>query len=202
MNELYYGYLEGCRIFNELNALPEKGWEWHHTLPQCLFGDQPFGLWLTKEQHAIASVLQSYAFGTCCVTGMMKKHLPEKWHKFVSFWLSSQSTRVGRHTKNKKWWKKNGKYRRAHECPGEGWILSKPPSYLSLNSPEAMEKKKEKLRGEGNGMFGKKMSPEALEKKSVAMSGKLHWVNAQGKTCRSRECPGPEWQRGRKWRPQ
>jgi hypothetical protein len=63
-----------------------------------------------------------------------------------------------------------------------------------------MEKKKEKLRGAGNGMFGKKMSTEALEKKSVAMLGKLHWVNAQGKTCRSVECPGPEWQRGRKWR--
>jgi hypothetical protein len=34
------------------------------------------------------------------------------------------------------------------------------------------------------------------------MKGKKHWVNFQGKTCRSIECPGPEWQQGRKWRPQ
>jgi len=27
------------------------------------------------------------------------------------------------------------------------------------------------------------------------------WVTEQGKTCRSTECPGQEWQRGRKWRP-
>ncbi len=199
---LYYRYLEGCRNFNELNDLPEKGWEWHHTLPQCLFGDQPIGLWLTKEQHAKASVLQSYAFGVCCVTGMMKKHLPEGWKKSVTFWLVQQSRRVGKHTKGKKWWSKNGKFSRAHQCPGEGWVLSKPPSFTVLNSPEATRKKKEKLRGEGNGMFGKKLPESALRTKSEKMKGKLHWVNEEGKTQRARECPGPEWQRGRKWRPQ
>jgi hypothetical protein len=31
--------------------------------------------------------------------------------------------------------------------------------------------------------------------------GKSWWINSEGKTCRSIECPGPEWQRGRKWRP-
>jgi len=55
------------------------------------------------------------------------------------------------------------------------------------------------------GMEGKSHSEEAKEKMKgprAKMKGKKHWVNAQGKTCRSRECPGPEWQRGRKWRPQ
>ena len=54
-------------------------------------------------------------------------------------------------------------------------------------------------------MEGKNHTEEAKEKMRgprPAMSGKLHWVNEEGKTIRSRECPGPEWQRGRKWRPQ
>jgi len=30
--------------------------------------------------------------------------------------------------------------------------------------------------------------------------GKVWWINSEGKTLRSKEKPGPEWQRGRKWR--
>ncbi len=55
------------------------------------------------------------------------------------------------------------------------------------------------------GMLGKNHSEKAREKMSgprPSMSGKKHWVNEAGKSIRSRECPGPEWQRGRKWRPQ
>lgn len=86
--EIYYAYLRGCAEFNQQES-PEAGWEWHHTLPQCLFGDQPIGLWLTKEQHAVASVLQSEAFQLCCVTGMMKKHLPEKWWPLFRKWKAT-----------------------------------------------------------------------------------------------------------------
>jgi hypothetical protein len=261
MDGLYYRYLERCQNFNELNNLPEKGWEWHHTLPQCLFGDQPFGLWLTKEQHAIASVLQSYAFGTCCVTGMMKEHLPEKWHEHFRFWRAKPMQKInkektkeerqkqgrksmqhpnvvasrfrenyssermeqrrewgrnshtpesridagkkgGSKSKGKSWWTDGVNFTTAHECPGESWVPSQPPSRQSCYTPEANQKRRESLSGEKNPMFGEKHSKNNLEKMSVAMTGQLHWVNSQGKTCRSRECPGPGWQRGRKWRPQ
>jgi len=53
------------------------------------------------------------------------------------------------------------------------------------------------------GMLGKTHREESKEKMRgprPSMAGRLQWVNAEGKTCRSRECPGPEWQRGRKWR--
>lgn len=76
---IYYRYLEGCRNFNELNDLPEKGWEWHHTLPRCIFGDQPLGLWLTKEQHALATLLQSLTFNRCCLFGEQLNLLPYAW---------------------------------------------------------------------------------------------------------------------------
>jgi len=54
-------------------------------------------------------------------------------------------------------------------------------------------------------MEGKNHTDESKEKMRgprPKMKGKKHWVNSEGKTCRSRECPGPGWQRGRKWRPQ
>lgn len=76
---IYYRYLEGCRNFNELNDLPEEGWEWHHTLPRCIFGDQPIGLWLTKEQHALATLLQSLIFNRCCLFGDQLKLLLVAW---------------------------------------------------------------------------------------------------------------------------
>jgi hypothetical protein len=98
MDELYYGYLEGCRNYNELNALPEKGWEWHHILPQCLFGDQPLGLWLTKEQHAIASALQSLFFGVNCLCPWHVKHLPPKLWRACKPLFQSDKEKIGQKT--------------------------------------------------------------------------------------------------------
>jgi hypothetical protein len=108
----------------------------------------------------------------------------------------------GQKMKGKLWWNNGVTQTRAFECPGEGWVLSQPPSRQSCYTPEANQKRKESLSGEKNPMFGRKHSKNNLEKMSVAMTGQFHWVNSQGKTCRSRECPGPGWQRGRKWRPQ
>ena len=206
MNELYYGYLQGCRDFNELNGLPEEGWEWHHTLPQCLFGDQPFGLWLTKEQHAIASVLQSYAFGTCCVTGWMKQHLPENW---LSHW---------------KFWKREGFLKnRFEEQSFANWKVSvaqnnwnndqvnkrRGDSVRNRNRDPESQKRRSKAARETQNKPEVKAKhaevnnrPEVKEKRTKAQTGLVFWVTIQGKTCRSRECPGPQWQRGRKWRPQ
>lgn len=51
--------------------------EWNHFLPRCIFGDWPIGQWLTKRQHAIASALQTLAFGKRCLCGWHKPYLPE-----------------------------------------------------------------------------------------------------------------------------
>lgn len=51
-------------------------------------------------------------------------------------------------------------------------------------------------RGQETSMFGKSHSPETREAMSRANKGALWWNN--GTSCkRSRECPGPDWQRGR-----
>ena len=190
MNELYYGYLKGCRNYNELNALPEKGWEWHHILPQCLFGDQPLGLWLTKEQHAVASVLQSYAFGTCCVTGMMKHHLPEKWHEHFRFWRAKPMEKINR--------EKTPEERRQLGILG----ISAPQLIASRFRENYTLERLEHRREWGRTAHTPESRKEAGRKGGSKTKGMLCWVDKTGKIQKARECPGSEWQRGRKWRPQ
>lgn len=71
---VYLSFLSRCRDENLSNLRdPNHDYmEWNHTLPQCLFGDREWGQWLTLPQHAVASALQTLAFGRCCLHG---KHL-------------------------------------------------------------------------------------------------------------------------------
>ena len=76
--DLYYAYLAQCEKENWANMRdPNHDYmEWNHTLPQCIFGDQPIGQWLTKDQHAIVSALQTIAFRENCLCGWHKKFIP------------------------------------------------------------------------------------------------------------------------------
>ncbi len=82
--ETYYAYLRWCTDFNERNLIDpaHDKMEWNHTLPQCIFGDQPIGQWLTLKQHAIASALQTLAFNRCTICAWHVQHLPDPlWEK-------------------------------------------------------------------------------------------------------------------------
>jgi hypothetical protein len=81
--EVYYWYLEGCRRFNEC-VDPDQGWEWNHTLPQCIFGDQPPGQWLTKQQHATATAYQTLAWDRNCLYGGHLKYLSQRLKDLVT----------------------------------------------------------------------------------------------------------------------
>jgi group I intron endonuclease len=59
------------------------------------------------------------------------------------------------------------------------------------------EKQRERLREVNT---GKKDSAETRKRKSEAHLGKKWWVNAQGEVRSNKISPGPEWQRGRKWK--
>jgi hypothetical protein len=78
--EFYYAYLAQCERDNWANMRdPNHDYmEWNHTLPQCIFGDQPVGQWLTIEQHAIASALQTLAWKRNCTCGWHFRHIPSE----------------------------------------------------------------------------------------------------------------------------
>lgn len=50
------------------------------------------------------------------------------------------------------------------------------------------------------GLRGRTVSQETREKQSQVRQGVLYWVNKEGIIKKSRTCPGPEWQRGMKWK--
>ena len=89
--DLYKVYIAKCVKENkERNIDPHHhNMEWNHFLPQCLFGNQPVGHFLTLKQHAIASALQTLSFRKNCLCGWHKKYLSEalleiSWGYFVS----------------------------------------------------------------------------------------------------------------------
>ncbi len=100
--ELYYAYLTWCKKDNWVNMRdPNHDFmEWNHTLPQCIFEDQPVGQWLTIEQHAIASALQTLAFNKQCYCGWHQKYVPEQlWElatSLVSYELKSNGKKGGK----------------------------------------------------------------------------------------------------------
>ena len=82
--DLHIAYVRECEKLNWANDIDphHHQMEWHHILPQCLFGNQSIGVWLTLRQHAIASCLQTLAFRKKCFCA---------WHqKFVPDWLWKQ----------------------------------------------------------------------------------------------------------------
>jgi hypothetical protein len=78
--DLYVAYVHHCVEYNKKHDIDPHhyGMEWNHFLPQCLFGDSPFGQYLLLRQHAIASALQTLAFKRNCLCGFHKKHLPKE----------------------------------------------------------------------------------------------------------------------------
>ena len=63
-------------------------------------------------------------------------------------------------------------------------------------SEETRKKMSEALSGDNHPFFGKHRSDETRLKMSEANKGMLWWNNGISSK-RSRECPGPEWKRGR-----
>ena len=77
--QTYFSYLRWCQYFNEINLIDpaHDKMEWHHTLPKFVFGDIRIGLWLTIKQHAIATALQTLAFGYNCLCPWHTQYLPD-----------------------------------------------------------------------------------------------------------------------------
>jgi hypothetical protein len=172
--EFYYAYLAQCERDNWANMRdPNHDYmEWNHTLPQCIFGDQPVGQWLTIEQHAIASALQTLAFDWDLLCGWHWKYLPlelkEKAKETYSRVRSERRTGKNNHQYGKphtqETREKISKTLRNGAADGFNRQGDRHPMYGKTHKPESKRKTSEALKGEKNHNFGKQMSMEQKEK--------------------------------------
>lgn len=140
--ETYYAYLRWCRDYNERNLIDPTSdkMEWHHTLPQCIFGDIRIGLWLTLKQHAIATALQTLAFKRNCLCPWHIDYLPSiLWESCRPYFSRScrENTSPEQRSKNallmlerrdRKYLKDNG--RNAGIIANSKWRSDNPEEYL------------------------------------------------------------------------
>jgi len=152
--DLYIAYVRECEKLNRANGIDPHHYEmeWNHTLPQCLFGDLPFGQFLTLKQHAIASALQTLTFRRWCLMGWMKKQVPE--------WMWEESLRVC--NKELKQRQRRGGLTQRRESKGifSSDVVMKRSHYGHLGGTFT--------RDNGLGIFG--LTPEQEEKRRINLA--------------------------------
>ena len=202
--DFYIVYIDKCVRENYANDIDPGHYrmEWNHFLPQCIFGDQPVGHWLTLKQHAIASALQTLGLRENCMTGMMKEYLPEKllelaWPYYCLAASEKMKLRTGElhpmFGRKRPDQSERMKLQTGELNPMFGRTGELNPMFGTKN-PALAERNRTQIRaGELAPMYGKtgELSP---------LFGRKWWVNSEGETYRGFEAPGPEWQNGRKWR--
>jgi hypothetical protein len=184
--ELYYAYLAWCKKDNWANMRdPNHDYmEWNHTLPRCIFGDQPVGQWLTIKQHAIASALQTLAFKEKCVCGFHKELMPAKlwelclpytqsWGAILGLTYGVENVALGRGL----WSQTPEQWANTQRKGGEtaGKMAVELKLGIHVDDPE---KRREWASSGG-----------------ARTKGKLWWNNGV-KNKRSVECPGEGWKPG------
>jgi len=74
-------------------------------------------------------------------------------------------------------------------------------NWLKTNiDPEVKARRAESVLRVMTGDSNPMKNPEVAQKLSQTLKGRLWWVNQQGEIKFSFECPGENWQRGRKWK--
>lgn len=228
--DLYVAYVHKCVADNWANDIDPAHYEmeWNHFLPKCIFGDWPIGQWLTKRQHAIASALQTLAFQRNCMFGWHKHCLPENllelaWPFYCEHakkyaiiggataaemgagacgFKREDRVRYGKMATPKPG-EANGMFGRKHtdeakQAQREAAVRQNL-SYTDEQKRQIAEKKAKASRR----MHASRTEDEQkaiYAKVSNSHLGLKWWVDVQGNKVQQRESPGPEWQRGMKWR--
>jgi hypothetical protein len=228
--DLYVAYITKCVRDNWINDIDPHHYEmeWNHFLPKCVFGDWPIGQWLTKRQHAVASALQTLAFGKNCMFGWHKHHIPE--NLLVLAWpfyckhakknaviggkkaarmgvgicglTREDRVRYGRMITPKPG-KANGMFGRKHTVEAKQIqreaAIKQNQSYTEEQKQEIAEKKR-KATIERYASLSENDKKEIYDKVSKAITGRKRYVNEKGERLYQHEDPGPGWQRGINWR--
>lgn len=184
--ETYYAYLRWCRDYNESNLIDptSEKMEWHHTLPQCIFGDIRIGLWLTLKQHAIATALQTLAFNHNCLCGWHLSYLPPTlltlvYDLFVKANRKAASYSGYSHSTD-------GARTRAREI-NQAFHSVKDCDGRSVHALNTLHREEDGVTPASKGGI-----------KGGRKTGRMPWwVNPKGETTRSLTSPGPTWVLGR-----
>jgi hypothetical protein len=209
--ELYYAYLSQCELENWANMRdPNHDFmEWNHTLPQCIFGDQPIGQWLTIEQHAIASALQTLAFRESCLCPWHKQHLPPLLCELSWTFFSVQRTKENkqRAAEGKHPWQDPERIARRIQQQIENGTH---PFQGIRGSQQATERNLRLVREGRHPLQNEKIKREYSEREREKVKNGVHpfqkfkgtkyWVNKDGQIKRQIEKPEGEWQNARKWK--
>lgn len=149
--------------------------EWNHTLPQCIFKGHGPGQWLTMEQHAIASALQTLAFEHDVICGWHWKYLPEELRKktkeVVSRVKSERITGINNHQYGKPHTQETKEKiaRTLSNGAADGFNRKGKlhPMYGKSHNPESKRKISESMRGDKNHNYGKQMSQKQKDEISL-----------------------------------
>lgn len=95
--DLYVAYVNHCVEWNKKYDIDPHHYEmeWNHFLPQCIFGNQPIGHFLTLRQHAIATALQTLAFDRNCLCAWHLTCLPDWLRELVTPIYSEDKRKTG-----------------------------------------------------------------------------------------------------------
>ena len=190
--------------------------EGHHTFPVSIFGKNKRIVYLTAREHYIAHALlervcikryglkhqRTYKMIWAHVSMTGKNKLTkERYHNSYLYeaarlriseieFSEEIKQKMSAHRRKSKWWNNGVDTKFCEECPGPEWKRGRPGINVGrIYSEKTIEKMRIKATG-------RKVSEENKKQRSIKNKNKIWWNNGI-KNKFSKECPGPEWKKGR-----
>jgi hypothetical protein len=178
--DLYVAYVHHCVEYNKKHDIDPHHYEmeWNHFLPKCLFGDLPFGQWLTLRQHAIASALQTIAFEYRCMFGTHIAYLPERlWELAKPYYVKGalQGAKVTMELKLGIFDPKNKE--RVEEVNLRNWTTEQRREYAILGQQRRDPEERVRISRHAAQYYWANVSEESKKERSSKLSqtGRAQW---------------------------
>ena len=169
----------------------QRGWtkasapcyvEGHHTFIKAIFGENDRVVYLTAREHVLAHLLLFKVY--------LKRYGRHNWRTWK---VAGAATAMGMLSKCT--WQRTQVSCKILALARKVDAENKSIVYKGVSHGPRPNCSKP---GELNPFFGKTHSPETLLVISERGLGRVWWFNKlTGETTTARECPGPEWERGR-----
>jgi group I intron endonuclease len=139
-----------------------------------------------------------------CEEPVLEQAMLDMWYGKEQCYNLSQSASHPPRSLGKIWWTHldSGVECQSENLPGPEWRQGRNNTSMeaSHKANTGITLNKETIEKIRKGRTGKKHSEQTKQKISDSREGQLWWVNADGETCREKECPGVGWQSGRVWK--